>query len=149
MTYIVEMARGEIGEPNHLTFACSGSAWKQLLPIAKSFGWNPKGTIPDERMAKWTKDYDRYFQPTYDPEEWAYCKKISKEDARNIATALIAAAAAIKAGEAIVVKNSNPVIFRDDLTQAEFEHINSKSIDLFLKFADFAFGGSFAFAWDD
>ena len=149
MVGIVEMARGKVGKNNHQTFACSLSKWNQLLAIAKSFGWLPKGAIHDSEMSKWTKDYDKYFENNYEPNEWAFCKKIGDVDSYNLASALIGAHQALIAGEVIILKNSSATIFKDNLSNSELEAINNDLLDLIPKFAHFASVGNFIFALDD
>jgi hypothetical protein len=120
-----------------------------MLSIAKNFAWMPHGMIIDEQMANWTKDYKVHFRPTYDPEELGHCKRVSDEDAHALSEALLRANAEISAGNLLVTNKFGPILFRDDMTAADFENVNSGIESQLSGLITFASGGSFAFAWDD
>lgn len=143
------MSRGEPYSPGFAAYSCGDTTWKGLLSIARSFGWNPAGTMRDERAARFTKDYEQHFVPNYEPEEWAHCKRIATTDAQNLAAALNRAAAAIRAGSVVVLERAGPALLKDDLTPTELRRVNELPTSLLVEFARFASGGDFAFAWDD
>ena len=149
MAFIVEMSRGDPYTLGFASYSCGETTWKGLLSIARSFGWNPTGTVRDDQMARITKDYDRHFVSNYEPEEWAYCKRISDADAHNLASALQRAASAIRDGAVVVLERAGPALLKDDLTPAELRRVNELPTALLDEFAQFAAGGAFAFAWDD
>ena len=149
MAFIVEMSRGKPYTPSFASYSCGDTAWKGLLSIARSFGWNPAGTERDERSARLTKDYERHFVPNYEPEEWAHCKRIADGDALNLGSALHRAAAAIRGGSVVVLERAGPTLLKDDLTPTELRRINELPTALLDEFAQFVSGGSFVFAWDD
>ena len=80
---------------------------------------------------------------------WGYCKAVAKEDAKNIAIALLKAHDAIKAGKIALFPKAQSTIFRDSLSAEEFESINSSLGKQVLEFGLFASQGGFLFAWDD
>ena len=149
MAFIVEMARGMPEEPDFVTYSCGSSTWKGLLTIARSFGWDPRGTVPDPWAACRTEDYMNWFKSTYDPEEWGYCKRVSDEDARALAAALRRAKAAITEGNVAIFERPGPTLLKDDSSASELERVNSLPTQQMDAFATFAEGGGFAFAWDD
>src|SRR5450755_973834 len=149
MAFIVEMVRRGTAESEDEFHSCSASSWRQLLVLAGSFGWQPEGTIRDEAMARGRDEYDKWFKPTYDVEDWANCKRLSEADARHLGEALIAAHDAIANGRFIDMHTLGPGIFRDDMSTTETTRVNADSLTRIQSFAEFALGGSFAFAWDD
>lgn len=149
MAFIVEMARGEPFRPGFASYSCGYSAWKGLLSIAKSFGWIPLGTVRNPRSASKTKDYEKHFEPNYNPEEWAHCKRISDSDALNLVVALKRAADSISNENVLVFERPGSILLRDDMTPEEFRRVNQLPTELLKQFIQFAGGGGFAFAWDD
>jgi hypothetical protein len=85
MAFIVEMVHRKEDCPEPRFYSCHRDTWKQLLTLAETFGWQPSGSVNANDIDHPTVDYDKHFKPTYDPDEWAYCKAVSKEDAKNIA----------------------------------------------------------------
>ena len=87
--------------------------WKQLLTLAENFGWEPSGSVNANDIDHPTIDYEKHFKPTYDPDEWAYCKAVSKEDAKNIAVALLRVDDAIKSGKVTILPKAKSIIFKN------------------------------------
>ena len=135
--------------PDPRFYSCHRDTWKQLLTLAETFGWQPSGSVNANDIDHPKIDYDEHFKPTYDPDEWAYCKAVSKEDAKNIAIALLKADAAIKSGKVAILPRAKSIIFKKSLSEQEFQSINSSIDQQFLKFGLFASQGGFLFAWDD
>jgi hypothetical protein len=117
--------------------------------MAKEFDWKPSGAVPDPVAARNMPDYPRFFKSDYDPDEWAYCKRVTDDDAANLSQALRRAAASIHAGNVTVLEQPGPTLLRDDISAEELKRVNQLPSELLDKFADFAAGGGFAFAWDD
>ena len=149
LSFIVEMAHGRPGDPDFATFSCGDVAWKGLLSTAQTFGWVPLGAIPDPQAARGNEAYTRLFVPTYDPNEWAYCKQISGADAAALAVALRAAVKSIQEGNVRIFERPGSTVLRDGMTEAEYRQVNQLPSALLERFARFAEGGGFAFAWDD
>ena len=147
MAFVVEMARGRPGSPGFQTFSCPGRVWRDMLAIARSFGWVPQGTMPDPRP--WSPDYKFYFEPTYDPDDWAYSKQITAEDAANLAAAVRRANAAISEGTLDPSGGHPPVLIREGMNAWEMLMANARLADLLPRFARFAEAGAFVFAWDE
>ena len=146
---IVEMVRGEPGQPGFTTFDLQVKTWRKLLEVAEKFGWTPEGTVIDEFSAKRNSDYIAHFQPTYKVEPWGYCKRVTDTDAIGLSRALTAAFIAIKAGDIPPLQAQNQVLIRDGMTKEEFESVNLSSNDSLRDFAEFTSKGGFVFAWDD
>ena len=146
---IVEMVRGEPGQPGFTTFDLQVKTWRKLLEVAQKFGWTPEGTAVDEDSAKRNPDYIGRFQPTYKVEPWGYCKRVTDTDAMALSRALTAAFIAIKAGDIAPLQAQNQVLIGDGMTKEEFESVNLSSNDSLLDFAEFTSKGGFVFAWDD
>ena len=146
---IVEMVRGEPGQPGFTTFDLQVKTWRKLLEIAEKFGWTPEGTVIDEFSAKRNSDYIAHFQPTYKVELWGYCKRVTDTVAIGLSRALTAAFIAIKAGDIPPLQAQNQVLIRDGMTKEEFESVNLSSNDSLRDFAEFTSKGGFVFAWDD
>lgn len=149
MVCIVEMGRGEPNTPGYENYSCSGDTWRQLLNLAQTYGWDPKGTLPDEHSARYTENYEKYFEPNYEPREWSHCKRVDTADADELATSLVIAKMAIDAGEEKIVFERGPILIGDSLTFAEMARINANPVDLINSFAKFLYDGGFRFAWDD
>lgn len=149
MTFIVEMARGMPDTPEFASYSCGKNAWHQFLSVAKAFGWVPQGAIPDPYAAQRNKDYARCFSPTYDPEEWAYCKRLDDADAQALSFALLRAASSVRGGNSLPPEPLPPTLLREDLGAIELRRVNQPASKLLEEFARFAGGGGFAFAWDD
>ena len=149
MAFIVEMVhrKEDCAEPRF--YSCHRDTWKQLLTLAETFGWQPSGSVNANDIDHPTVDYDKHFKPTYDPEGWAYCKAVTKEDAKNIAVALHKADDAIKSGKVAILPKPKSTIFRNSLSEEEFQSINSSIGQQILQFGLFASQGGFLFAWDD
>lgn len=149
MVWIVEMVRGNPEEPNFESYDCGKRSWEGFLSLAKKFGWEPAGTVMDDWSAGCRKDYIDWFKPTYDPDEWAYCKCVGGDDAKALAAALSRAESAISAGTFTLTELRGPTIIRDDLTPAASMQINSGVAEELKEFIAFAARGEFTFAWDD
>ena len=148
MVFIVEMGRGEPYTPSYSAYSCGYKAWQGFLSIGKSFGWEPRGTIPNPFSAQ-GKDYMEFFEPNYDPEDWQYCKRFDDADARALAAALRRAATSIRDGNVTVLERRGPLLLKDDISVEQLQRINQPSSELLDEFARFLDGGGFAFAWDD
>jgi hypothetical protein len=149
MTFIVQMVHRTEDCPEPLFYSCHRDTWKQLLTLAETFGWQPSGAANANDTEHPTADYDKHFKPNYDPEEWAYCKAVTKEDAKNIAIALLQAHDAVKSGKVTMLPNSRSFILNDSLTKDDFHSINSSLDQQILQFGLFASQGGFLFACDD
>ena len=146
---IVEMVRGEPGQPGFTTFDLQVKTWRKLLEIAEKFVWTPEGTVVDEDSAKRNPDYIAHFQPTYKVEPWGYCKRVTDTDAIGLSRALKEAFIAIKAGDIPPLQAQSQVLISDGMTKEEFESVNLSSNDSLRDFAEFTSKGGFVFAWDD
>ncbi len=149
MAFIVEMVHRKEDCPEPQLYSCHRDTWKQLLTLAETFGWQPSGSVNANDINHPTVDYDEHFKPTYDPDEWAYCKAVSKKDAKNIAVALLIADDAIKSGKVAILPKTKSTIFKNSLSEEEFQSINSSIGQQILQFGLFASQGGFLFAWDD
>jgi acyl-CoA-binding protein len=149
MTLIVEMVHRKEERPDPRFFSCHGDNWKQLLILAETFGWKPQGSVSANDTNHPTADYDKHFKPNYEPESWAYCKAVTKDDANNIALALLDAHDAIKSGKVALLPKSRTTIFNDEFNEDRFLSINSDLSQQLLLFGLFASQGGFLFAWDD
>jgi len=149
MAFIVEMVHRKEDCPDPQFYSCHRDTWKQLLTLAETFGWQPSGSVNANDIEHPTVDYDKHFKPTYDPDEWGYCKAVSKEDAKNIAIALHKANDEINSGKIALFPKAQSTIFKNSLSAEEFESINSSLSEQVLEFALFASQGGFIFAWDD
>jgi len=146
---IVEMVRGETGQPGFTTFDLQVKTWRKLLEIAEKFGWTPEGTVVDEDSAKRNPDYIGHFQPTYKVEPWGYCKRVTDTDAMALSRALTEVFIAIKAGDIPPLHAQNQVLISEDMTEVEYQRLNLSANDSILNFAEFTSKGGFVFAWDD
>ncbi len=146
---IVEMVRGETGQPGFTTFDLQVKTWRKLLEVAEKFGWTPEGTVVDEDSAKRNPDYIGHFQPTYKVEPWGYGKRVTDADAVAMSKALFAAYEAIKAGKVGVLEKSGAILISEDMNEADFERLNLSAEGSLLSFAEFTANGGFIFAWDD
>ena len=146
---IVEMVRGEPGQPGFTTFDLQVKTWRKLLEVAEKFGWTPEGTVIDEGSAKRNHDYIAHFQPTYQVEPWGYCKRVTDTDAIGLSRALTAAFIAIKAGDIAPLQAQSQVLIREGMTKEEFESVNLNANESLHDFAEFTSKGGFVFAWDD
>jgi len=143
------MARGKPGGSGFASYSCSDRTWQGILTIARSFGWVASGTVPDPCAADRNNQYADYFKPTYDAEEWGFCKQVACEDAVALAASLRRAAAAIREGKIAIIEPPGPPLLKDDLSAEELKRVNSLPTQQLETFAQFAEGGAFAFAWDD
>jgi hypothetical protein len=94
-------------------------------------------------------DYNKHFKPTYDPDDWAYCKAVTKDDVKNIAVALLRADDAIKSGKVAILSKANSTIFKNSLSEEQLQTINSSIGQQIPQFELFASQGGFLFAWDN
>ena len=146
---IVEMVRGEPGQPGFTSFDLQVKTWRKLLEVAQKFGWTPKGTVLDEDSAKRNPDYIGRFQPTYKVEPWGYCKRVTDTDAMALSRALKEAFIAIKTGDIPPLQAQSQVLIRDGMTKEEFESVNLNANESLRDFVEFTSKGGFVFAWDD
>ena len=146
---IVEMVRGEPGEPGFTCFDQQVKTWRKLLEVAQKFGWTPEGTVVDEFSARRNSEYVANFQPTYKVEPWGCHKRVTDADAFAMSKAMFAASKAIKAGKVGVLEKSGAILISEDMNEADFERLNLSAEDSLLSFAEFTACGGFIFAWDD
>ena len=149
MAFIVEMVHRKEDCPEPRFYSCHRDTWKQLLTLAETFGWQPSGPVNANDIDHPTADYDKHFKPTYDPDEWAYCKAVSKEDAKNIAIALLKTDDAIKSGNVAILQKAKSTIFKNSLSEEEFQTINNSIGQQILQLRLFTSQGGFLFALDD
>jgi hypothetical protein len=149
MAFVVEMVRGAPYTPEFEEYSCSDHTWDALLSLAQQFGWQPAGTVPDEWAARHTSGYVAWFKPTYRPDEWAHCKRLSDADARHLAAALRLAADSIRAGRAVAPQPAGPIVLHDSASAIEVVRANLAPVNTIDEFAAFLDNGEFAFAWDD
>jgi hypothetical protein len=149
MAFIVEMVRGKPYTPEYKFFSCGASQWKELLSIARTFGWNPLGTVHDTQSGYYDAEYVREFEPSYDPNDWRYAKYISDVDALGLTKALKLALTTIREGKVAVFKKPAPLLLGDEMSSEELLNVNQPSEKLLASFAQFVEGGGFVFAWDD
>jgi hypothetical protein len=149
MTFIVEMLRNIDTGKSPAEFRCDGDSWKRLLAVAEKFGWQPKGTIPDQSFANTYSDYMDHFEPSYSPKEWSLCKCLTDEDAEAMSVALTVALESIKLGDVRRLPGSQTVMMSDDITEEQFDFLNSSFTNIMRRFSEFSAGGGFVFAWDD
>ena len=149
MAFIVEMVHRKKDCPDPQFYSCNRDTWKQLSTLAETFGWQPCVSVNANDIDHPTANYDEHFKPTYDPDEWAYCKAVSKKDAKNIAIALLKADDAIKSGKVAILLKAKSKIFKNSVSEEEFQTINSNIGQQILQFRLFASQGVFLFAWDD
>jgi hypothetical protein len=149
MAFIVEMVHRKEDCPEPRLYSCHRDTWKQILTLAETFGWQPTGSVNADDIEHPMVDYDKHFKPSYDPDEWAYCKAVSKEDAKNIAAALFRADDAIKSGKVAIFPKAKSTIFANSLSEEELLSINSSIGQQILQFGLFASQGGFLFALDD
>ena len=148
MAFIVEMVRGQYGEPPTDCFSCGDKLWGQVLELGRQAGWSPAGTAPDPESKEAWDEFGR-FEDNYEPDEWLYAKLFQESDAAALAEAL----------ETIINSDSldqrasdsrQPLLLRDDMTVREILEVNADlSVDFLRRFTTFLRGGAFAFAWDD
>ena len=120
-----------------------------MLATARTFSWKPLGTIADPIAARHRPDYAKSFKANYDPDEWAYCKRVDDVDAKNLAIALRQATAATKDGKVVVLEKSGLQLIHDEMTEEEFKRVNGLPAKSIAEFVNFLDGGGFVFAWDD
>jgi hypothetical protein len=149
MTFIVEMLRNIDTGKSPAEFRCDGESWNKLLAVAKKFGWQPKGTVPDKSFAKTYADYMDHFEPSYSPKEWALCKCLTDEDAEAMSVALNLSLEAIKLGNVSSLPETRSTMLSDNLNEEQLEFLNSSFTEIIQRFAVFSAGGGFVFAWDD
>jgi hypothetical protein len=134
MAFIVECARGRPGEPGFTTFDISTFAWDKLLNVAREHGWKPLGCSYHTRPGP---AQPHFGQPTdYGWEEWTYAKRISDDDARNLA-------AALRSVDASALPQGGPVLISDS------GFVDSGLAASARQLAEFCAGGGFLFAVDD
>ncbi len=121
--------------------------WRSLLAVAKSFGWQPMGTQPNQSSVARYPEYLSYFENSYDVKE--YCKNFSATDALGLSNALLAAYASVKSGKVRFMETKGPVWLSDGMDQKAFDQINAGLDDAMMRLAEFAAKGEFLYSWDD
>lgn len=139
---IVEMARGQMGQPDFLIFELTSKSWKALLDLAWCFGWMPQGVL--SHGANGTRDSLHNATSDYKVESWS--KHFSDEDARSLSSALYAA---LEAAPNQALEQQEQILIIEGMSADDFERINSSAYDSLLMFARFTANGGFVFAWDD
>ena len=148
MVYIVEMCEYPVDRENKRLFSCHGSTWFKILDIAKKYGWIPKGTVLPEDASKYWEEYGK-FEDTYEPEEWAYCKAVSEEDANNLADALERALGDINDKFFEGYKKPPVPIIVEDFDGTSTVYKSGISEKFLREFIQYLREGAFCFAWDD
>ncbi len=148
MTHIVEMVRGSPREPNFETHSCTGIQWEGMLDSARTFGWVPLGTIPDELARNLYPNYMSAFVPDYTPNEWRWCKRLSDADAKALSDALLRSSRSLIMRKLRKPETETVIIGGPNGSSSnKRNHLSVPTcIDAFLSFAA---QGGFAFAWDD
>lgn len=149
MVFIVEMAHRAPRETDSREFSCGKATWEQLLALGKTFGWKPHGVVPDSKAMATNPEYMKFFRPNYEPDEWAYCKMITAEDANALADALQRAADAIRSNKIELYEKKQPLLLRDGMTPEELSTANAPPSEVLHEFIRFLRNGEFVFAWDD
>jgi hypothetical protein len=149
MTFVVEMNRGRMEDKTLEMYDCSAAAWESLLSIAQRFGWVPLGAIRDDRTAAGNPDYERGFDPSYEPRGWGDVKRVSDVDATELCIALRLAVAAIKGGRFTEWQKPTGLLIREGDDMAAFVQVNATATSQLEQFITFASGGGFSFGWDD
>lgn len=149
MAFIVEMAHGTPDSPEFRVFSCGKATWEGLLSLGKTFGWVPRGAAPDQKAVAESPEYMKFFHPNYEPDEWAYCKMFTAEDASELADALQRAAEALRAGNVALLEKKGTFLLRDDMTPEELYAANALPSQALNDFIRFLKHGEFVFAWDD
>ena len=149
MVFIVEMAHRAPRESEFREFSCGKATWEQLLSLGKTFGWKPRGVVPDPKAMSTNPEYMKFFRPNYGPDEWAYCKMFTAEDAAALADALQHAAEALRKGNVALLEKKGPILLRDNMTPEELSAANALPSQTLNDFIRFLRHGEFVFAWDD
>lgn len=148
MVFIVEMVHGVPETPEFREFSCGAATWEQLLSLGKTFGWKPRGTVPDPREIART-EYMNFFRPNYEPDEWGFQKMFTAEEANVLADALQRAVEAFSTGNVALLEKKGSVLLRDDMTPEELSAASALPTDTLNDFIAFLRHGEFVFAWDE
>ena len=146
MAFIVEIFRVPGIKTNGIDMSITDSTWEKLLEIAKSEGWEPMGTVMGPESGN---DAHRFIN-NYDP-DYPDSKRVSAEDAKNMAKALRKVKQRMDAGE-LSVEVKGPVIFVDSdssSTGSNSLHIPGISPEFLEKFIQYIEFDAFEFWWDD
>ena len=146
MAFIVEIFRVPGIKTNGIDMRIHGSIWDKLLDLAKSKGWEPMGTVMGPESGN---DAHRFIN-NYDP-DYPDSKRVTAEDAKNMAKALRKVIQRMDAGE-LSVEVKGPLIFVD--SDSSSSGINSLHIPGFTpefleKFIQYIEFDAFEFWWDD
>ena len=140
---IVEMARGQLGQPGFSTFELKSNSWNALLALATHFGWEAQGTECDESVSTSSDLLDKF---TLDYKVKSWNKRVSDDDALALSNALFQALDALSSSEFV---QQDQVLIVEGMSAADFERINRSAYDSLSMFAQFTANGGFSFAWDD
>ncbi|MFZ4591876.1 MAG: hypothetical protein ACOYN6_12815 [Ignavibacteria bacterium] len=146
MAFIVEIFRVPGIRTNGIDMKFHGSTWSKLLEIAESEGWEPMGTVMGPESGN---DAHRFIN-NYDP-DYPDSKRVSAEDAKNMAKALRKVKQRMDAGE-LSVEVKGPVIFVDSDSSSTGSNvlvipgISPEFLEKFIQYIEF---DAFEFWWDD
>jgi hypothetical protein len=145
MVFQVDMAAGP---RNHFRwFSCNCKTWEEALELARQHGWRPLGTVPTE-PEDWSAE--KPFNPSYEPYDFCFEKKVKSVDARNLANALAKVGERMKSGQIRPRPRSGPVYIMEKMTGHDLLRANSGVSPAFLEqFTAFLRQGAFKFGWDD
>lgn len=146
MAFIVEIFREPGIRTNGIDMRITGSTWDKLLKIAKSEGWEPMGTVMSLETITSPENFRNDYNPGY-PDS----KRVSAEDAKNMAKALRKVKQRMDSGE-VTVEVKGPVIFVDSDSSSTGSNslfipgISPEFLEKFIKYIEF---DAFEFWWDD
>lgn len=145
MAFIVEIFRVPGIKTNGIDMSITGSVWDKLLALAKSEGWEPMGTV----MGPESGNSPGRFRNDYEP-DYPDSKRVSAEDAKNMAKTLRKIKQKMDAGE-LSVEVKGPVIFvdSDSSSGSNSLHIPGISPEFLEKFIQYIEFDAFEFWWDD
>jgi len=115
---------------------------REILQLARDYGWQPLGTSPDPIWKHLWEGYGR-FPGDYECDEWG--KNISAADAAALADALEQSAT-----HRLRAFPKGPVLIREGMTVKQYRLANAELNAKFLaEFIEFLRHGEFSFFWDD
>lgn len=91
----------------------------------------------------------KFFRPDYEPDEWAYSKMFTADDAYALADALQRAMDTIRISNVALFEKNGPILLRDNMTPEELSAANVPPSEALHGFINFLRHGQFVFAWDD
>jgi len=155
MIFQVDCFAGRAGTEEHRLFKCHDDTWESMLELARQFGWDPQGTTLDEQSLKGHERAARErneplnldaFVPDYSPYGWDAVKRVSADDALNLADALENAVE----NNTFPMPKKRPMIISEGASQDEHARINQFANEkLITEFIEFLKKGEFGFCYDD